>query len=90
MSARYCPGQGGMKHLYGKNSRDQAGIPVAKTEIPARWDGTENVPPPYKQYAIKAIETYACLDPGHRAVPINVRSASLINRPQDGGYITNL
>ncbi len=59
MSAQYCPGQGGMKHLYGKNRPAQAGIP-------ARRDGTKNVLPPYKQYAIKTIETYTCLDPGHR------------------------
>ncbi len=26
-----CPGQGGMKHLYGKNHPAQAGIPVAET-----------------------------------------------------------
>ncbi len=53
MSAQYWPGQGGMKHLY--NRPVQAGIPVAET--------------PYKQYAIKTIETYTCRDPGHRPVP---------------------
>ncbi len=67
-------GQGGMKHLYGKNRPAQAGIPVAETGIPPRRDGTKNVPPPYKQYAIKTIETYACRDPGHRPVPANVPS----------------
>ena len=69
-----CPGQGGMKHLYGKNRPAQAGISVAETGIPARRDGTENVPPPYKQYAIKTIETYmsgsrASSRPGKRPVP---------------------
>ena len=63
-----------MKHLYGKNRPAQAGIPVAETGIPARRDGTKNVPPPYKQYAIKTIETYTCRDPGHRPVPVNVPS----------------
>ncbi len=63
-----------MKHLYGKNRPAQAGIPVAETGIPARRDGTKNVPPPYKQYVIKTIETYACRDPGHRPVPVNVPS----------------
>ena len=63
-----------MKHLYGKNRPAQAGIPVAETGIPPRRDGTKNVPPPYKQYAIKTIETYACRDPGHRPVPANVPS----------------
>ncbi len=38
MSAQYRPGQGGMKHLYGKNRPVQAGIPVAETGIPARRD----------------------------------------------------
>ncbi len=69
-----CPGQGGMKHLYGKNRPAQAGIPVAVTGIPARRDGTKNVPPPYKQYAIKTIETSICRDLGHRPVPVNVPS----------------
>ena len=63
-----------MKHLYGKNRPAQAGIPVAETGIPPRRDGTKNVPPPYKQYVIKTIETYACRDPGHRPVPANVPS----------------
>ena len=63
-----------MKHLYGKNRPAQAGIPVAETGIPPRRGGTKNVPPPYKQYAIKTIETYTCRDPGHRPVPINVPS----------------
>ncbi len=63
-----------MKHLYGKNRPAQAGIPVAQTGIPPRRDGTKNVPPPYKQYAIKTIETYTCRDPGHRPVPVNVPS----------------
>ena len=63
-----------MKHLYGKNRPAQAGIPVAETGIPPRRDGTKNVPPPYKQYVIKTIETYACRDPGHRPVPVNVPS----------------
>ena len=63
-----------MKHLYGKNRPAQAGISVAETGIPARRDGTKNVPPPYKQYAIKTIETYTCRDPGHRPVPVNVPS----------------
>ena len=58
-----------------------AGIPVAETGILARRDGTKNVPPPYKQQAIKTIETYTCRDPGHRPVPINVRPASHKNRP---------
>ena len=62
-----CPGQGGMKHLYGKNRPAQA-------EIPAKRDGTKNDPAPYKQYAIKTIETYTCQDPGHRPVPVNVPS----------------
>ncbi len=55
-----------MKHLYGKN-RPAPGIP-------ARRDGTKNVPPPYKQYVIKTIETYTCRDPGHRPVLVNVPS----------------
>ena len=59
-------------YLYGKNRPAQAGIPVAETGIPPRRDGTKNVPPPYKQYVIKTIETYACRDPGHRPVPANV------------------
>ena len=63
-----------MKHLYGKNRPAQAGIPVAETGIPPRRDGTKNIPPPYKQYAIKTMETYACRDPGHRPVPANVPS----------------
>ena len=63
-----------MKHLYGKNRPAQAGIPVAETGIPPRRDWTKNVPPPYKQYAIKTIETYTCRDPGHRPVPVNVPS----------------
>ncbi len=63
-----------MKHLYGKNRPAQAGIPVAETGIPPRRDGTKNVPPPYKQYVIITIETYACRDPGHRPVPANVPS----------------
>ncbi len=66
-----CPGQGGMKHLYGKNRPTQAGIPIAETGIPPRRDGTKNVPPPYKQYEIKTIETYTCRDPGHRPVLVN-------------------
>ena len=73
MSAQYCPGQGGMKHLYGKNRPTQAGISVAENGIPARRDGTENVPPAYKQYAIKTIETYMS-GSGHRPVPVNVPS----------------
>ena len=63
-----------MKSLYGKNRPAQAGIPVAETGIPARRDGTKNVPPPYKQYAIKTIETCTCWDPGHRPVVVNVPS----------------
>ncbi len=63
-----------MKHLYGKNRPAQAGIPVAETGIPARRDGTKNVPPQYKQYAIKTIETYTCRDLGHRPFPVNVPS----------------
>ncbi len=35
MSAQYCPGQDGMKHLCGKNRPAQAGIPFAETGIPA-------------------------------------------------------
>ena len=58
-----------MKHLYGKNRPAQAGIPVA-----VRRDGTKNVPPPYKQYVIKTIETYTCRDPEYRPVPVNVPS----------------
>ena len=50
------------------------GIPVSATGIPPRRDGTKNVPPPYKQYAIKTIETYTCRDPGHRPVSVNVPS----------------
>ena len=74
MSAQYCPGQGGMKHLCGKNRPTQAGISVAENGIPARRDGTKNVPPAYKQYAIKTIETYmsgsrASSSPGKRPVP---------------------
>ncbi len=68
------PGNGGVKHLYGKNRPAQAGIRVAETGIPARRDGTKNVPLPYKQYAIKTIETHKCKDPGHRPVPVNVPS----------------
>ena len=63
-----------MKHLYGKNRPAQAGIPVAETGIPARRDGTKNVPPPYKQYAIKTIETYTCRGPWLRPVSVNVPS----------------
>ena len=63
-----------MKHLYGKNRPAQAGIPVGETGIPARRDRTKNVPPPYKQYAIKTIETCTCRDPWHRPVPVNVPS----------------
>ena len=63
-----------MKHLYGKNRPAQAGIPVAETGIPPRRDGTKNVPPPYKQYVIKTIETYTCRDPEYRPVPVNVPS----------------
>ena len=63
-----------MKYLYGKNRHTQAGITVAETGIPARRDGTKNVPPPYKQHAIKTIETYTCRDPGHRPVSVNVPS----------------
>ena len=74
-----------MKHLYGKNRPAQAGIPVAETGIPPRRDWTKNVPPPYKQYAIKTIETYTCRDPGHRPVPVNVPSRlsykQALNRP---------
>ena len=49
-------------------------IYMAKTGIPARRDETKNVPPPYKQHAIKTIETYTCRDPGHRPFPVNVPS----------------
>ena len=38
-----CPGQGGMKHLYGKNRPAQAGIPVAETGIPARREKTSRL-----------------------------------------------
>ena len=58
MSAQHRPGLGGMKNLYGKNRPLQAGTSsVAETGIPPRRDGTKNVPPPYKQYAIKTVET---------------------------------
>ena len=77
-----------MKHLYGKNRPAQAGIPVVETGIPPRRDGTKNVPPPYKQYAIKTIETYTCRDPGRRPVPVNVPSRLSYKQaltPREGG-----
>ena len=77
-----CPGQGGMKHLYGKNRPAQAGLPVAETRIPARRDGTKNFPHPFKQYATKTIEIYTCRDPTHRPVPVKSRPASHVNSPE--------
>ncbi len=59
--------------LYGKRHPAQAGILVAETWMSARRDGTNNIPPPYKQYAIKITYTRrgfrASSRPGKRLAP---------------------